>query len=558
MGEPAHGAEVAPILRGRGASHQPMRRRKLVITVAAAALFGVLVVPASAELHRVAVTLVTGQKVTLTVDVPPGTPVESIQIPGLPAPVQSIADLGPVSTATPSPTATASPAPTETPSQTRHPVAHRAPGRRRRSRAREQGRQQVGRQAGRDAAAEPARPERRGADRRARAAGRDARAAGRRDRPDPQHGRLADARQPDRLGGRAGRRPHRRPELLHREVPHPAVPAPDLPGRRHRVRRALGGPRGDQRDRDRLRPQPQRLLGGRARVDAVHALDVGHVRRRRQPGRPQGPLQPGRRDLRRRALPPRRRRRHRPARRDLRLQPRRLVRRLRHPPRALHRRAAGRPRRLAVRADAGPLPRPGQGDLRQGGPAQGPQDGRRREPGLRRRVQQQPQGHQDLRQAGLARRRRERRPDRPHRAQPPARQLRDAAGRLRQHVHLRAPQVRRAQLPDAQAAAGRLRRRQARAAAAGARRRAGEPRVPDHQGGGEGAPGRQAQARRGAGDEGAPRRRRHGRRQGAPLRQPGPPERGGRRRRDAGLPALRGLRLLPEPRLRPRSRRHRA
>ena len=52
-----------------------MRRRKLVITLAAAALFGLLVVPASAELHRVTVTLVTGQTMTLTVDVPPGTAV---------------------------------------------------------------------------------------------------------------------------------------------------------------------------------------------------------------------------------------------------------------------------------------------------------------------------------------------------------------------------------------------------------------------------------------------------------------------------------------------------
>ena len=107
-----------------------MRRRKLVITVAAAAIFGVLSVPASAELHRVTVTLITGQKVTLTVDVPPGTPVESIQIPGLPAPVQSIRDLGPVGTATPSPTATATPAepaPTETPSQTATPAPTEPP-----------------------------------------------------------------------------------------------------------------------------------------------------------------------------------------------------------------------------------------------------------------------------------------------------------------------------------------------------------------------------------------------------------------------------------------------
>ena len=79
-----------------------MRRRKLGITLAAAALFGVLLaVPASAELRRVSVTLVTGQTITTTVDVPPGASVQSIQIPGLPAPVQSITDLGPV--ATPSP-----------------------------------------------------------------------------------------------------------------------------------------------------------------------------------------------------------------------------------------------------------------------------------------------------------------------------------------------------------------------------------------------------------------------------------------------------------------------
>ena len=84
-----------------------MRRRTLVIALAAAALFGALVVPASAELHRVSVTLVTGETITTTVDVPPGASVESIDIPGLPAPVQSIVDLGRVATPTPSPTATA-------------------------------------------------------------------------------------------------------------------------------------------------------------------------------------------------------------------------------------------------------------------------------------------------------------------------------------------------------------------------------------------------------------------------------------------------------------------
>ena len=82
----------------------------------------------------------------------------------------------------------------------------------------------------------------------------------------PQRRRLAHARQPDLRAGDPGRRADRRPELLHRQVPHPAVPAADLPGRRHPVRRPLGGPRRDQRDRDRLRPQPQRLLRGRARA----------------------------------------------------------------------------------------------------------------------------------------------------------------------------------------------------------------------------------------------------------------------------------------------------
>ena len=120
----------------------------------------------------------------------------------------------------------------------------------------------------------------------------------------------------------------RRAELLHRQVPDSSLPAPDLPGRRHAVRHPLGDPRGHQRDRDRLRPQPERLLRRRAGLDAVHARHVEGLRRRRQPGRRQGPVQPGRRDLRRRALPQGRRRRAGHPQGHLRLQPRRLVRRL--------------------------------------------------------------------------------------------------------------------------------------------------------------------------------------------------------------------------------------
>ena len=65
---------------------------------------------------------------------------------------------------------------------------------------------------------------------------------------------------------------------------------------------------------------------GRPGLDAVHPLELEGLRGRRQRGRAQGPLQPRRRDLRRRPLPEGRRRRGGPARRDLRLQPRRLVR----------------------------------------------------------------------------------------------------------------------------------------------------------------------------------------------------------------------------------------
>src|ERR671914_2871152 len=103
--------------RRRGRRPVPgMTSRKLLIAIVATALYAVvLVTSASAALHRVQVTLVTGQTLTLTVDVPPGTPVQQVQIPGLPAPVQEIVDLGPVATPTPTPTVPAVPDVTPTP-----------------------------------------------------------------------------------------------------------------------------------------------------------------------------------------------------------------------------------------------------------------------------------------------------------------------------------------------------------------------------------------------------------------------------------------------------------
>ena len=100
-----------------------------------------------------------------------------------------------------------------------------------------------------------------------------------------------------------GPAPDRRPELRHRLLRDPALPAADLPGLRNPVRDRLADPRVDQQDRDRVRHQPQRLLRRRRRLDAVHALDLGGLRRRRQRRRAQGPLQPGRRNLRRGPLP---------------------------------------------------------------------------------------------------------------------------------------------------------------------------------------------------------------------------------------------------------------
>ena len=347
-----------------------MKRRKVIIAVIVATVgLGVAALPAAAELHSVTVVLVTGQRITKTVDIAPGTPASQIVVPGITGAIAQIIDNGPINV--PTPTGTPLPAPTvpavptvpgtkPKPKATPTPDGNDKPGRaepqpgrlrpggRRRSR---RGNQKF--KAGNLNSKKLVSELKRQAKKKARRQGSRAR-----DRRHP------DARQPDLLARAARRGPDRRPELLHRQVPDPAVPAPALPGRRHRVRRALGGPGGDQRDRDRLRPQPQRLLRGRARVDAVHARDVEAVRRRRQQGRPEGPVQPGRRDLRHRPLPQGRRRRAGPAQGDLRLQPRRLVRRLRPHARAPDRWPALELRRVAHRPDPGPLPGRRQGHLR--------------------------------------------------------------------------------------------------------------------------------------------------------------------------------------------------
>ncbi len=104
-------------------------RRPIAIALAASAFYaGIFVTNANAQMHYVRVTLVTGQQLTITVDIPPGTPLDQLQIPGLPAPIASIVDLGSTDS-TPTPTATASPTvqPTATATPTPAPSASATP-----------------------------------------------------------------------------------------------------------------------------------------------------------------------------------------------------------------------------------------------------------------------------------------------------------------------------------------------------------------------------------------------------------------------------------------------
>jgi murein DD-endopeptidase MepM/ murein hydrolase activator NlpD len=109
-----------------------MRRRKGIIAlIAATAGLGVAAIPASAELHSVTVVLITGQRVEVQVDIPPGTPVSQLQIPGITGTIKEVIDNGPVTVPTatatpalPTPTLTATPgSPTPTPDGNERPGA---------------------------------------------------------------------------------------------------------------------------------------------------------------------------------------------------------------------------------------------------------------------------------------------------------------------------------------------------------------------------------------------------------------------------------------------------
>src|SRR3954451_16665982 len=74
-----------------------LTKRKLIIGLIACAVMmvgiGASVMPASAEQRTLLVTLVTGQTLTVTVDVPPGTPIDQIKIPGITTPIASVSEV---------------------------------------------------------------------------------------------------------------------------------------------------------------------------------------------------------------------------------------------------------------------------------------------------------------------------------------------------------------------------------------------------------------------------------------------------------------------------------
>ena len=76
-----------------------MNTRKLTVALATAGIatagFGAAVLPANAELRTFQLTLATGQTVTVTVDVPPGTPLEQIEIPGVTTPIVGVSEANP-------------------------------------------------------------------------------------------------------------------------------------------------------------------------------------------------------------------------------------------------------------------------------------------------------------------------------------------------------------------------------------------------------------------------------------------------------------------------------
>src|SRR4051794_7460363 len=108
-----------------------MTKRKLAFALIATALVGAgvgaSVIPASADQRTLVVTLATGQTVTVTVDVPPGTPVDQIHIPGISTPIVGVSEVSQPSPPPPSDQPAPAPAPPSASVQTQPEAPSAAP-----------------------------------------------------------------------------------------------------------------------------------------------------------------------------------------------------------------------------------------------------------------------------------------------------------------------------------------------------------------------------------------------------------------------------------------------
>jgi len=109
-----------------------MIRRKLPIaTFAAAALAAAVIVPAgsaSGEPRTLLVTLQGGQQLTVTVDVPPGTPLDQIEVPGVTGTIVSIQDVTPAPAPEAPPATATETTPAPAPADPADPSATTPPG----------------------------------------------------------------------------------------------------------------------------------------------------------------------------------------------------------------------------------------------------------------------------------------------------------------------------------------------------------------------------------------------------------------------------------------------
>lgn len=108
-----------------------MKYRKLLITLLSVALVAVGMIaaalPASAQNRRLMVRLVTGKTIVVDVDVPPGTPLDAIKIPGVSAGIVSITDITPAAPPPATKPSPSSPAPRPAPKRKSTPGGKTAP-----------------------------------------------------------------------------------------------------------------------------------------------------------------------------------------------------------------------------------------------------------------------------------------------------------------------------------------------------------------------------------------------------------------------------------------------